>query len=112
VESIETIADIRLIGRAMNEDWPVYKEQKESIVEKLMTIIEHGDPDLQIAASRTLMMADALNQKRQALQEKKLALEQKRKLELIELAHKLGIVGNDGGSIGVVDTEPSRIANE
>lgn len=96
----------------MNEDWPVYKEQKESIVEKLMTIVEHGDPDLQIAASRTLMMADALNQKRHELQEKKLALEQKRKLELIELAHKLGIVGHDSGSTGVVDSQPSRIPNE
>lgn len=96
----------------MNEDWPIIKEQKESIVEKLMTIVEHGDPELQIAASRTLMMADALNQKRQALQEKKLALEQKRKLELIELAHRLGIVGNDGGSIGVIDSQSSRITNE
>ena len=103
---------MRLIGRAMNEDWPIIKEQKESIVEKLMTIVEHGDPELQIAASRTLMMADALNQKRQALQEKKLALEQKRKLELIELAHRLGIVGNDGGSIGVIDSQSSRITNE
>jgi hypothetical protein len=112
MESIDTIADIRLIGRAMNEDWPVYKEQKESIVEKLMTIIESNDPQMQIAASRALMMADALNQKRQALQEKKLALEQKRKLELIELAHKLGIVGHDSGSTGVVHSQSSRIANE
>ena len=106
------VADIRLIGRAMNEDWPVFKEQKESIVEKLMTIVEHGDPQLQIAASRALMMADALNQKRQAMQEKKLEQEQKRKLELIELAHKLGIIGDDGGSIGVVDSQPSRISND
>lgn len=55
------------------------------------------------------MMADALNQKRHALREKKLALEHKRKLELIELAHKLGIVGNVGGTIGAVDSKPSRI---
>jgi hypothetical protein len=112
VESIDTIADIRLIGRAMNEDWPVYKEQKEAIVKKLMTIVESNDPQMQIAASRALMAADALNQKRQALQEKKLEQEQKRKIELIDLAHKLGIVGHDSGSIGVVDSQPSRITNE
>lgn len=112
MESIDTIADIRLIGRAINEDWPIAKEQKEFIVEQLMTIIESNDPQMQIAASRALMMCDALNQKRQEAQEKKLELEQKRKLELIELAHKLGIVGHDSGSIGVVDSQPSRISND
>ena len=96
----------------MNEDWPINGEQKKSIVEKLMDIMESGIPDLQIPASRALMMCDSLNQKRQALQEKKLALEQKRKLELIELAHKLGIVGHDSGSTGVVHSQSSRIANE
>lgn len=96
----------------MDEDWPITGEQKKSIVSTLMDIMESGIPDLQIPASRALMMADALNQKRQAMQEKKLELEQKRKLELIELAHKLGIVGHDGGSIGVVDSQPSRITND
>jgi len=96
----------------MNEEWPITGEQKKEIIENLMRIIESGIPDLQIPASRALMVADALNQKRHALEENKLALEQKRKLELIELAHKLGIVGNDGGSIGVVDSQSSRIANE
>ena len=96
----------------MDEEWPITGEQKKSIVSQLMNIMESGIPDLQIPASRALMMADALNQKRQAMQEKKLELEQKRKLELIELAHKLGIVGNDGGSIGVVDSQPSRITND
>ena len=96
----------------MDEDWPITGEQKKSIVSKLMDIMESGIPDLQIPASRALMMADALNQKRQAMQEKKLEQEQKRKLELIELAHKLGIIGDDGGSIGVVDSQPSRITND
>jgi hypothetical protein len=96
----------------MNEDWPIVREQKETIVDQLMNIIENGPPEMQIAASRTLMMGDALNQKRRQLQEKKLALEHKRKLELIELAHKLGIVGNDSGSTGVIDSQSTRIANE
>ena len=96
----------------MNEDWPITGEQKKSIVSKLMDIIESDIPELQIPASRALMMADALNQKRQSMQEKKLEQEQKRKLELIELAHKLGIVGNDCGSTGVIDSQSTRIANE
>jgi hypothetical protein len=96
----------------MDEDWPITGEQKKSIVSKLMDIMDSDIPDLQIPASRALMMADALNQKRQAAQEKKLEQEQKRKLELIELAHKLGIIGDDGGSIGVVDSQSSRITND
>lgn len=109
---IEKHKDIRLAGRIINEDWPISAEAKESIVDKLLFIVEHGDPELQIAASRTLMVGDALNQKRRALAEKKLALEHKRKLELIELAHKLGIVGDDGGANRVIDSESSRISNE
>ena len=96
----------------MDEDWPITAEQKKSIVSKLIDIMDSNIPDLQIPASRALMMADALNQKRQAAQEKKLEQEQKRKLELIELAHKLGIIGDDSGSIGVVDSQSSRIAND
>jgi len=96
----------------MDEDWPITAEQKKSIVSKLMDIMESGIPDFQIPASRALMAADALNQQRQAMQEKKHEQEQKRKLELIALAHKLGIVGHDGGSVGVVDSQSSRIAND
>lgn len=96
----------------MNEDWPIAREHKESIVDQLLFLIANGKPEIKIAASRTLMMGDALNQKRRALAEKKLALEHKRKLELIELAHKLGIVGNDSGPIGVIDSQSSRIADE
>lgn len=96
----------------MNEDWPIIREQKETIVDQLMFIIENGPPEMQIAASRTLMMGDALNQKRRALQEKKLALEHKRKHELIELAHKLGIIGDDRGSARVIDSQSARISDE
>lgn len=107
---IESVADIKLAGRAINEDWPVFQDDKVEIISQLMKLAKDTtEPELQIAACRTLMMADALNQKRHALREKKLALEHKRKLELIELAHKLGIVGDVGGTVGTVDSQPSRI---
>jgi hypothetical protein len=68
---IDSIADIKLIGRAINEDWPVFQDDKTTIVSQLMTIAKTGTPEMQVAASRTLMAADMLNQKRHALREKK-----------------------------------------
>jgi hypothetical protein len=107
--NIESINDIRLIGRAMKEDWPVSPEIKAEVVEALREIISSGVPDLVIPASRALMAGDALNQRRRALEEKKLAAEQQRKLELIELAVKLGLVRDDRDTIGIVDQDTSRV---
>lgn len=93
----------------MKEDWPVSAEIKAEVVEALRDIISSGVPDLVIPASRALMAGDALNQRRTALEEKKLAAEQQRKLELIELAVKLGLVRDDRDTIGVVAKNSSRV---
>jgi hypothetical protein len=108
--NIESINDIRLVGRAMKEDWPVSPEVKAEVVEALRDIIASGVPDFVIPASRALMAGDALNQRRRALEEKKLAAEQQRKLELIELAVKLGLVRDDRDAIGVVAEDASRVS--
>jgi hypothetical protein len=107
--NIESINDIRLVGRAMKEDWPVSPEVKAEVVEALREIISSGIPDLVIPASRALMAGDALNQRRRALEEKKLAAEQQRKLELIELAVKLGLVRDDRDAVRVVDKKSSGV---
>jgi hypothetical protein len=79
-------------------------------VKRLMRII--ADPNSSArevtSASKALIAADLVN----VAEDKNLEQEQKRKLELIELAHKLGIIGDDIGSIGVVDSQSSRIAND
>lgn len=109
---IESLNDIRLVGRSIKEDWPVSPEIKAEVVAALRDIVSSGVPDLIIPASRVLMAGDALNQKRRALEEKKLALEQQRKLELIELAVKLGLVRDDSHTIGVVAENTSRVQTE
>ena len=96
--------------RALEQRWPIKQEYREALVKRLMRII--ADPNSSArevtSASKALIAADLVN----VADDKNLEQEQKRKLELIELAHKLGIVGHDGGSIGVVDSQSSRIANE
>ena len=95
---IETVADIKLAGRAINSDWPVSSKIRESVIEKLLVILETGVPDFQIAASKVLLAADALNEKKRQAEQRKLEAEHARKLQLIELAVKLGIARNDSGA--------------
>lgn len=96
--------------KALEQRWPIKQEYREALVKRLMRII--ADPNSSArevtSASKALIAADVVN----VAEDKNLEQEQKRKVELIELAHKLGIVGHDGGSIGVVDSQPSRIAND
>ena len=96
--------------KALEQRWPIKPEYREALVRRLVRII--ADPNSSArevtSASKALIAADLVN----VADDKNLEQEQKRKLELIELAHRLGIIGNDGGSIGVVDSQSSGIANE
>ena len=96
--------------KALEQRWPIKQEYREALVKRLVRII--ADPNSSArevtSASKALIAADSVN----GAEDKNLEQEQKRKLELIELAHKLGIVGHDSGSIGVVDSQPSRITND
>ena len=87
--------------KALEQRWPIKPEYREALVRRLVRII--ADPNSSArevtSASKALIAADACN----VADDKNLEQEQKRKLELIELAHKLGIIGDDGGSIRVVD---------
>lgn len=106
---LEKLKDIRLIGRSIKEDWPVTTAIKAQVVSALVAIIDSGVPELVIPASRVLMAGDMLNQRRHAAEEKKLQQEQQRKLELIELAIKLGLVSDDRHAIGGVVSDTSRV---
>lgn len=106
---IESLNDIRLVGRSIKEDWPVSPEIKSEVVAALRDIVSSGVPDFVIPASRVLMAGDMLNQRRQAAEEKKLQQEQQRKLELIELAVKLGLVRDDSLPVRGLDEDASRV---
>lgn len=107
VVEIETVADIRLAGRAINEDWPVTQELRGSLIQQMQDILTAGDPELCIAAAKVLLAADALNAKKREVEQRKLDAEHARKLQLIELAVKLGIARPDPESVG----SPDRIAS-
>jgi hypothetical protein len=72
-------------------------------------LLSSGIPDLAIAASKVLLAADALNEKKRIAEQKRLDAEHTRKLQLIELAVKLGIAGNDNGTARGLDHVASGI---
>lgn len=100
---LETVADIKLAGRAINEDWPVSTEHRKFLIEEMISIARGGDPELSIAAAKVVLAADALNTKKQEAEQKRLNAENARKLQLIELAVKLGIARHDGEPAGITD---------
>jgi hypothetical protein len=100
---IETVADVRLAGRSINEEWPVTSDIREKVITKLIHLAQFAESEkVQVAATSALMKADEINHKKRREAERKLEAEHARKLQLIELAHKLGLVVDDDGPIGVV----------
>lgn len=62
-ELIQSRKDIRLIGRAVRERWPISTEFRARIVAQLMTIVmspEASDRDI-VAATRVLASIDKMN---------------------------------------------------
>lgn len=106
---LDTIADIKLAGRAINEDWPVDPGLRESVISEMRNILTGGDPELSIAAAKVVLAADAINAKKREAEQRRLDAENARKLQLIELAVKLGITRPDGVATGIADRrEPER----
>ena len=81
--------DIRLVGRAIREGWPVTEEVKAKVVAALMEIVDSRDPDLMLEAIDRLQKADKLNVDRESLQQKQAKDEQDRRLQLLELARHI-----------------------
>ena len=92
---IEDRKDLRLVERALRNRWDV---DKEKIKEALMKCL--SDPDMAVDAAKVLLVADALDAKRDELETKKQAKENEQRLRLLELARS------------VPATELARIASE
>jgi hypothetical protein len=97
--NIDTIAD-KLELRAIREGWPITTEMRRQIIERAMDRASCGDPDIEDKAAKIFLAADAVNLKRQQLEQKKLDAEHARKLKLIEAAIRLGIVSDGRAAIG------------
>ena len=91
----ETLAR-QLEQRALREGWDIPAGKREEVIQRTIERATCGDYEIEEAATRTLIMADALVIKRQQAEQRKLESEHARKLQLIELAVKLGIARNVG----------------
>jgi hypothetical protein len=97
----ETIAD-KLELRAIKEGWPITPEQRATIIGRAMTRATCGNPDIEDRAAKILLAADAVNLKQKQLEQKTLEAEHARKLQLLEAAIRLGIVGDGHPTTGSV----------
>ena len=100
---IKTAKDLGLVNRAIRERWNV---DREAVKEALMVCLQ--DPDLAPKAAKILLDADALDEKRDAAEERRLLKENEQRLRLLELAKSIpvadlarlasenGIVGGSG----------------
>ena len=100
---IKTAKDLGLVNRAIRERWNV---DREAIKAALMVCLQ--DPDLAPKAAKILLDADALDEKRDAAEERRLLKENEQRLRLLELAKSIpvadlarlasenGIVGGSG----------------
>jgi hypothetical protein len=104
---IETIADQRLVGRAIREGWPVSEEMKAQLVQKTFARATCGIPEFEEAATKTIVAMDKRNQELRNEELKRIEAEHARKLQLIELAVKLGIAGNDQHGARALDSVSS-----
>ena len=101
---VESLNDIRLAGRAMKEGWNVTPEHKQEILSQLMGHLRDPDPKYSIAAAKAIMAADALDAKREAINNAKAGGDDDRRLRLLELARRVPVgelakLASDNGTI-------------
>jgi hypothetical protein len=83
---------------------------KRKLVEKTYQRAVSGIPEFEEAATKTIIAMDKRNQELRNEEQKRIESEHARKLQLIELAVKLGIAGNDQHGARAVDSEsPARL---
>lgn len=100
------MADYRLEARAENELWPVSQEHRAKCVDNALVDLRDADPRVRKAAREYLLAVDLANSKKQAIEQRRIEAEHARKLQLIELAVKLGIARNDAGPDSGNDSQP------
>ena len=112
---VEKNRDIKMIGRALRERWPITQETREKIVSELLEILD--DPDAKerdkIAASKVLMAGDVINQRDE--QQNNV---QSNRDRFLEIAERLGIAdrftGDETGrtTCDVITVEGSAIPRD
>lgn len=83
---VETLADIKLIGRAIREGWDY---DREEVIRALMEVVINRDPELMFEAIDRLQKGDEIQIKRELAEMKKLGDENGFRLRLLELARRI-----------------------
>ena len=100
---VKTLADLKLLHRAINGGWNVTDEMKKKSLANTAKLTEHPDPKIALLATKVLISADSADDKKALAEQRRQEAEHARKLQLIELAVKLGIAQPDSVTIGAVD---------
>lgn len=100
---IKTKQDLGLVSRAVKERWNV---DREAVKAALMVCLQ--DPDLAPKAAKILLDADALDERRDAAEERKAIKENEQRLRLLELAKSVPIaelakLASENGIVGGSD---------
>jgi hypothetical protein len=87
---LDTLADVKMTGRALVSGWlDNTPEKRQRAVDSLLQVVEGHDDEMRVKAFDALVRADAVDIKRQELELKRQAIEDERKLRLLELAKSL-----------------------
>ena len=88
---IETIADVKLVSRALTSGWMDGADDKRAMaVEALFAIVtDNPDPELKIRAFEALAKADAVDLKRYEAALKKQEADERKRLKLLEVLASL-----------------------
>ena len=88
---IKTASDINMVGKALVAGWlDGFEERRRKAVHDLFDVIENsGDEEMRIKAFTALVRADAADLKRQEVAIKKQAVDDARRLKLLELVKQL-----------------------
>ena len=102
---LETLAEIKLATRAFNDGWNVPIDVRKAVIERAAIRAQCGDPEIEDQAGKLLLAIDKFNHSVSESEQKRLEAEHARKLQLIELAVRIGAVQPFGGTVGITGTQ-------
>ena len=87
---IESIPDVKLVGRAL-KDWlrPDNPKRQQAVEALYDVVITNADPEMKSMAFRALLQADTVDLRRQELELKRQALDDAKRIRLLELIKQL-----------------------
>jgi hypothetical protein len=83
---LNSLADVKLVGRALTHGWLTGRGQKrQDAIDAMFRVIEVGDDQMKVKAFEALIRADVADLKREEVAIKKQAVDDARRLRLLEL---------------------------